>query len=162
MERFKAALRRYFASQDKEPVVLDHNVATQGTTHCHPQLVGVTKEKAKTAREVFEIKGAKYHVKFHDLHQEEDLEAPKDASTGLWQLLRDETNGLPFLYAEVPDGQGGSTQLLHHVEGKHYVQFGLHDAAYVLGFPRMSIKSKYDNHLEDKQRLGGTVDFSSG
>ncbi|KAI9895751.1 hypothetical protein PsorP6_019411 [Peronosclerospora sorghi] len=131
-------------------VVLDSNVATQGTTRFHLQLVGVPKEKAKTARDVFETEGAKYHVKFQGLQQEEDSEAPKDASTGPWQLLRDETNGLSFLYAEIPDGQGGRTHLLHHVEVKHYVQFGRHAAACVLGLPRMSIKSEYDNHLEEK------------
>ncbi|KAI9916551.1 hypothetical protein PsorP6_018229 [Peronosclerospora sorghi] len=38
MERFKTALRRYFASQDKELVVLDRNVATEGATHCHGRL----------------------------------------------------------------------------------------------------------------------------
>ncbi|KAI9895123.1 hypothetical protein PsorP6_019388 [Peronosclerospora sorghi] len=61
-----------------------------------------TLEKAKTARDVFETEGAKYHVKFHGLQQEEDSEAPKDASSGPWQLLRDETNGLSFLFAEIP------------------------------------------------------------
>ncbi|KAI9916827.1 hypothetical protein PsorP6_018151 [Peronosclerospora sorghi] len=59
MERFNAAFHRNFSSHDKELVVLDRNVATQGATHCHVQLVGVPKEKAKTARDVFETEGAK-------------------------------------------------------------------------------------------------------
>ncbi|POM76771.1 Nuclear protein [Phytophthora palmivora] len=131
MERFKAALRRYFASQDKELLVIDRNVTTLGATHCHLQVVGVPKEKAATARRVFETEGEKYHVKFHELQGEAGA-----ASTGPLEQLRQQTNGKSFLYAELPDGDGGTTQLLHHVEGKHYVQFGRHAASCLLEMPR--------------------------
>ncbi|KAI9982833.1 hypothetical protein PInf_006623 [Phytophthora infestans] len=136
MERFKAALRRYFASQDKEMLVIDRNVATLGATHCHLQVVGVPKHKAGAARRVFETEGERYHVKFHELLQDTDEKTDAAASTGPLELLRRQTDGKPFLYAELPDGNGGSTQLLHHVEGKHYVQFGRHAAACLLEMPR--------------------------
>ncbi|KAE9059299.1 hypothetical protein PF007_g31000, partial [Phytophthora fragariae] len=67
MERFKSALRRYFASQDKELLVIDRNVATLGATHCHLQVVGVPKAKAEATRRVFETEGERYHVKFEEL-----------------------------------------------------------------------------------------------
>eukprot|EP00644_Phytophthora_capsici_P017468 jgi/Phyca11/530534/estExt2_fgenesh1_pm.C_PHYCAscaffold_670017 len=133
MERFKAALRRYFASQDKEMVVIDRNVATLGATHCHLQVVGVPKEKAVDACRVFETEGEKYHVKFQEL-QVSDEKA--NASTGPLELLQQQTDGKSFLYAELPDGEGGTKQLLHHVEGKHYVQFGRHAASCLLEMPR--------------------------
>ncbi|KAL4093254.1 hypothetical protein PRIC1_010688 [Phytophthora ramorum] len=138
MERFKAALRRYFASQDKELLVIDRNVATLGATHCHLQVVGVPKAKAEAARRIFETEGEKYHVKFHGLLDGADEKAETDAasSTGPLALLRQQTEDKPFLYAELPDGQGGTSQLLHHVQGKHYVQFGRHAAACLLEMPR--------------------------
>ncbi|KAG7394035.1 hypothetical protein PHYBOEH_005893 [Phytophthora boehmeriae] len=132
MERFKAALRRYFASQDKELLVIDRNVATLGATHCHLQVVGVPKAKAAAARRIFETEGEKYRVKFEELLSEEDT-AP---STGPMQLLRQRTEGKPFLYAEIPDGAGNTTQLLQIEDGKHYMQFGRHAAACVLEMPR--------------------------
>ncbi|KAG6623079.1 Nuclear protein [Phytophthora cinnamomi] len=140
MERFKSALRRYFASQGKELLVIDRNVATLGATHCHLQVVGVPKAKAEATRRVFETEGEKYHVKFEELQRGADEKADDSvdvaASTGPLELLRQQTDGKPFLYAELPDGQGGTTQLLHHVEGKHYVQFGRHAAACLLDMPR--------------------------
>jgi hypothetical protein len=122
MNRFKEALRAYFASQDKELLVLDRNTTTIGATHCHLQVVGVPKEKAAHARRVFEVEGDKYHVKLAELGVDDDLKA--------------ETDGKPFFYAEVPDGEGSSARLLQVVEDKHYVQFGRHAAACVLGLPR--------------------------
>ncbi|KAG2832073.1 hypothetical protein JG687_00002341 [Phytophthora cactorum] len=136
MERFKAALRRYFASQDKELLVIDRNVATLGATHCHLQVVGVPKDKAGAARRIFETEGEKYHVKFHELLQDADEKTDAASSTGPLELLRQQTDGKSFLYAELPDGHGGTTQLLHHVEGKHYVQFGRHSASCLLEMPR--------------------------
>ncbi|KAG7379019.1 hypothetical protein PHYPSEUDO_009151 [Phytophthora pseudosyringae] len=140
MERFKAALRRYFASQDKELLVIDRNVATLGATHCHLQIVGVPKEKAGAARRVFEAEGEKYHVKFHELLRGADEKADEKANapstTGPLELLRQQTDGKSFLYAELPDGEGGTTRLLHDVEGKHYVQFGRHAASCLLDMPR--------------------------
>ncbi|ETO70772.1 hypothetical protein F444_12800 [Phytophthora nicotianae P1976] len=134
MERFKAALRRYFASQDKELLVIDRNVATLGATHCHLQVVGVPKDKAGAARRIFETEGEKYHVKFHELLR--DADEKTDAATGPLELLRQQTDDKPFLYVELPDGQGGTTRLLHHVEGKHYVQFGRHASSCLLEMPR--------------------------
>ncbi|GMF20547.1 unnamed protein product [Phytophthora lilii] len=137
MERFKAALRRYFASQDKELLVIDRNVATLGATHCHLQVVGVPKAMAAAARRVFETEGEKYHVKFEELPRDADEKADAAApSTGPLELLRRHAQDKPFLYAELPDGEGGSTPLLHRVEGKHYVQFGRHAAACLLEMPR--------------------------
>ncbi|KAF1781790.1 HIT-like domain [Phytophthora cactorum] len=136
MERFKAALRRYFASQDKELLVIDRNVATLGATHCHLQVVGVPKDKAGAARRIFETEGEKYHVKFHELLRDADEKTDAASSTGPLELLRQQTDGKSFLYAELPDGHGGTTQLLHHVEGKHYVQFGRHSASCLLEMPR--------------------------
>ncbi|KAF4317467.1 hypothetical protein BBO99_00005340 [Phytophthora kernoviae] len=142
MERFKAALRRYFASQDKELLVIDRNVTTLGATHCHLQVVGVPKAKAAAARRIFETEGEKYHVKFEELLRgEEDTktegsDATAAPSTGPMELLRRWTEGKPFLYAEVPDGEGNTTQLLQIEEGKHYMQFGRHAAACVLEMPR--------------------------
>jgi diadenosine tetraphosphate (Ap4A) HIT family hydrolase len=136
MERFKAALRRYFASQDKELLVIDRNVATLGATHCHLQVVGVPKAKASATKRIFETEGAKYNVRFQECGGDGADPDPAAPSTGPLELLRAQTEGKPFLYAEVPDGEGGSTQLLHHVEGKHYVQFGRHAASHVLEMPR--------------------------
>lgn len=124
MNRFKEALREFFASQGKELLVFDRNTTTIGATHCHLQVVGVPKEKAEQARRVFEVEGEKYHVKLEELSPDADL--------------KDETGGKPFFYAEVPDGEGGTARLLQVVEDKHYVQFGRHAAACVLGMPRRS------------------------
>ncbi|CAH0478636.1 unnamed protein product [Peronospora belbahrii] len=107
-----------------------------GATHCHLQVVGVPKAKALTARSIFETEGEKYNVKFHELMRSDAEKANSVASTGPLEILREQTEGRPFLYAEVPDGEGGVTQLLHHVEGKHYVQFGRHAASCVLEMPR--------------------------
>ncbi|RLN94749.1 hypothetical protein BBJ28_00014394 [Nothophytophthora sp. Chile5] len=134
IERFKGALRRYFASQDKELLVIDRNVATLGATHCHLQVFGVPKAKAAAARRIFEVEGEKYHVKFEELQSSGEVEA--DAAAGPVALLRQQAEGKPFFYAEVPDGQGGTSQLLHRVDGKHYMQFGRHAAACVLEMPR--------------------------
>ncbi|CAI5739857.1 unnamed protein product [Peronospora destructor] len=136
MERFKAALRRYFATQDKELLVIDRNVATLGATHCHLQVVGVPKAKAAAARSIFKTEGEKYHVKFQELLHHADEKPDSGVSTGPLELLREQTDGKSFLYAEVPNAEGGTTQLLHHVEGKHYVQFGRHAASCVLEMPR--------------------------
>lgn len=134
MERFKAALRRYFASQDKELLVIDRNVATLGATHCHLQVVGVPKALAGNACRIFETEGEKYHVTFKNIGHDGDAQA--SASTGPLELLCQETNGQSFLYAELPTSDGGTSQLLHRVEGKHYVQFGRHATACLLGMPR--------------------------
>ncbi|RLN90302.1 hypothetical protein BBJ28_00021487 [Nothophytophthora sp. Chile5] len=134
IERFKGALRRYFASQDKELLVIDRNVATLGATHCHLQVFGVPKAKAAAARRIFEVEGEKYHVAFEELQSSGEVES--DAAAGPVALLRQQAEGKPFLYAELPDGQGGTSQLLHRVDGKHYMQFGRHAAACVLEMPR--------------------------
>uniref|UniRef100_A0AAV1UWX0 Cwf19-like C-terminal domain-containing protein n=1 Tax=Peronospora matthiolae TaxID=2874970 RepID=A0AAV1UWX0_9STRA len=137
IERFKEALRRYFASRDKEMLVIDRNVATLGATHCHLQAVGVPKAKAAAARSIFEAEGEKYCVKFQELMMPDaEKKAGSSASTGPLELLREHANDKSFLYAEVPNGQGGATHLLHHVDGKHYVQFGRHAASHVLEMPR--------------------------
>lgn len=124
IDRFKAALREHFAAQDKELLVFDRNTTTISTTHCHLQCIGVPRAKAAAARQIFEAEGEKYNVKFEELGPEDELPA--------------RTGGKLFFYAEVPDGQGGTARLLSVVDGKHYVQFGRHAAACVVGQPRRS------------------------
>ncbi|CEG46019.1 zinc finger ccch domain-containing protein 64-like [Plasmopara halstedii] len=135
MDRFKEALRRYFASQEKEILVLDRNVATLGATHCHWQVVGIPKDKTGAARRIFESEGEKYNVKFRELLANSTSDSI-EGTAGLLESLRQQTDNKPFLYAEVPDGENRCTRLLHHVEGKHYVQFGRHAVACLLEMPR--------------------------
>ncbi|KAF1313416.1 Nuclear protein, partial [Globisporangium splendens] len=122
IERFKSALREFFASQDKDMIVFDRNIQTIGATHCHLQVIGIPRSKAAIARRVFEGEGEKYNVRFKVLEKDADLQQT--------------TDGKPFFYAEVPGEDGNVVRLLNFVEGKHYMQFGRHAAACVLEMPR--------------------------
>uniref|UniRef100_K3X1K7 Cwf19-like C-terminal domain-containing protein n=1 Tax=Globisporangium ultimum (strain ATCC 200006 / CBS 805.95 / DAOM BR144) TaxID=431595 RepID=K3X1K7_GLOUD len=122
VERFKSALREFFASQDKDMIVFDRNIQTIGATHCHLQVIGIPRAKAAIARRVFEGEGEKYNVRFEVLEKDADLQQT--------------TDGKPFFYAEVPGEEGNVVRLLNFVEGKHYMQFGRHAAACVLEMPR--------------------------
>ncbi|TMW61954.1 hypothetical protein Poli38472_009447 [Pythium oligandrum] len=120
--RFKEGLRKYFDSQDKDMVLFDRNILTVGATHCHLQVVGIPRTHAASAHQVFLDEGEKYNVKFQELKADDDLYAL--------------TEGKPYFYVEIPDGQGKTVRLLNFVEAKQYMQFGRHAAACVLGVPR--------------------------
>jgi diadenosine tetraphosphate (Ap4A) HIT family hydrolase len=122
INKFKQALKKMFASQNKEIILFDRNIATIGATHTHLQIVPVPKTNATHAREIFEQEGAKYNVKFEVIQEDEDLHKV--------------TDGREYFYAEVPDGKRGHVRLIHIVQEKQYMQFGRHAAAMVLEMPR--------------------------
>lgn len=129
IERFKSQLRRMFASEGKEMIVFDRNVHSIGAAHCHMQVIGIPGDRSIHCSEVFETEGARYNITFEKLAAE--------------QNLTEAVENRPFFYAEMPamdqeadDSVRPRCRLLHIVIGKHYMQFGRHVVATLLGCPR--------------------------
>ncbi|CAN0194872.1 unnamed protein product, partial [Phaeothamnion confervicola] len=98
VERFKAALRDYYASQGAEAFVFERCVKTQGAYHLHIQVLPVPRgEVADGARMLLKVEGHRVGLKFEDVPADADLR----------QALLPQ-RAPQYFYAEVPGDQPGS------------------------------------------------------
>eukprot|EP00741_Cyanophora_paradoxa_P003247 tig00000691_g3155.t1 len=120
MERYKEALKKFFASQNLVPVLFDRSVQTKGAAHFHLQVVPVPEKLAPKVQEVYEKEGGRHRIGFEKILPFEDLKkqlGPRDQ----------------YFLVELPTGD----RLLHRVPGgaRHPLQFGREALAVLINKP---------------------------
>jgi hypothetical protein len=119
--RYKKALREYFASQGKGLVLFEQNLPTKTTLHMHIQAVPIDKELIPKAQSTFEEVATELDMEIGQLDDNETLD----------QVAGSESH---YIYIELDD----NVRLVHRVnpDAKRLpLQFGRRVLAKLMGAP---------------------------
>jgi len=104
MEKYKQALRKMFAEEEKHMVTYERNFYTQ---HLQLQVIGVPTDCSDEVADAFTDLAEVNSLEMTELHQDQDISQLVSATT-------------PYFCVELPSGE----RLLHKVKGKMPLQFG--------------------------------------